>query len=190
MVNIFDKVSSLMAELVVKVFPANKREKSAFYYYLAGSVAQNKGQYRIALDNYLEAMELEEDPYDMSYIYYNMGILYNNIGAQWMALDLYHAALNLNSNLPQALNNIAVIYHSLALDILEDNQDDLADKLLYKNLFYLDNDLYNKEELAEQLFNKAAEYWQKALKLAPYKYPGAQNWLKTTGRLTNLNDYI
>ena len=33
-----------------------------------------------------------------------------------------------------------------------------------------------------QFFDKAAKYWNQALKLAPDNYPGAQNWLKITGR--------
>jgi hypothetical protein len=39
-------------------------------------------------------------------------------------------------------------------------------------------------ELSKELFDKAAEYWIQALKLAPDNYPGARNWLKVTGRLT------
>jgi hypothetical protein len=39
--------------------------------------------------------------------------------------------------------------------------------------------------LAEKLFDKAAEYWRQALKLAPDNYPGVRNWLKITGRLDN-----
>ena len=37
--------------------------------------------------------------------------------------------------------------------------------------------------LAEKLFDKAAEYWRQALKLAPDNYAGVRNWLKITGRL-------
>jgi len=33
------------------------------------------------------------------------------------------------------------------------------------------------------LFDKAAEYWRQAIKLAPNNYIEAQNWLKTTGRI-------
>ena len=74
--------------------------------------------------------------------------------------------LVLNPNLPQALNNIAVIYHSQALRAQSMNEDE-----------YL--------ELSKDLFDKAAEYWRQALKLAPDNYPGARNWLKVTGRLTD-----
>ena len=42
-------------------------------------------------------------------------------------------------------------------------------------------------ELSKELFDKAAEYWRQALKLAPDNYPGARNWLKITGRLTETN---
>ena len=42
-------------------------------------------------------------------------ILYGNIGKYTQALQFYHQALALNYDLPQALNNIAVIYHSQGL---------------------------------------------------------------------------
>jgi Flp pilus assembly protein TadD len=41
---------------------------------------------------------------------YNIGLIYGNTGIP-QALEFYHQALSLNPNLPQALNNIAVIYH-------------------------------------------------------------------------------
>ena len=121
-------------------------------------------RYAEALRNYYEALQLEEDPYDRSYTLYNIGLIYGNTGRYSKALEFYHQALTLNSNLPQALNNIAVIYHSQALRAQT-----------------LDDDEYTK--LAGELFDKAAEYWFQAVKLAPDNYPGAQNWLKITGRL-------
>ena len=33
------------------------------------------------------------------------------------------------------------------------------------------------------MFDKAAEYWINAIKLAPNNYIEAQNWLKITGKL-------
>jgi tetratricopeptide (TPR) repeat protein len=111
---------------------------------------------------------VEEDPYDRSYTLYNIGLIYGNTGKYTQALEFYHQALALNSNLPQALNNIAVIYHSQALraQTFEGNE-------------YID--------LSKELFDKAAEYWIQALKLAPDNYPGARNWLKVTGRLADNN---
>ena len=35
---------------------------------------------------------------------------------------------------------------------------------------------------SELLFEKAADYWREAIRLAPTNYIEAQNWLKTTGR--------
>ena len=116
--------------------------------------------------------QLEEDPYDRSYTLYNIGLIYGNNGNYSRALEYYHQALELNSNLPQALNNIAVIYHSQGLSALQMQSQE--------NNLELENDEYI--ELAKEFFDKAGEYWRQALKLAPDNYPGAQNWLKVTGR--------
>ena len=35
------------------------------------------------------------------------------------------------------------------------------------------------------MFDKAADYWKNAIRLAPNNYIEAQNWLKITGKLTN-----
>lgn len=162
--NFIDKTFTVIADILLKILPASKQEKQAFSYYRAGMAAQSRGQYAKALENYFEALQIEEDPYDRSYTLYNIGLIYGNNGKYTQALEFYHQALALNSNLPQALNNIAVIYHSQALRA-QSSDDDL----------YMD--------LSKQLFNKAEEYWKQALKLAPDNYPGARNWLKVTGRL-------
>ena len=38
-------------------------------------------------------------------------------------------------------------------------------------------------EIAKILFDKAADYWNEAIRLAPANYIEAQNWLKKTGRI-------
>ena len=129
--NFIDKTFTVIADILLKVLPASKQEKQAFSYYRAGMAAQSRGRYAEALQNYYEALQVEEDPYDRSYTLYN----------------------------------IAVIYHSQALRAQSLKEDE-----------YL--------ELSKELFDKAAEYWVQALKLAPDNYPGARNWLKVTGRLT------
>ena len=166
--NFIDKTFTVIADILLKVLPASKQEKQAFSYYRAGMAAQGRGRYAEALRNYYEALQVEEDPYDRSYTLYNIGLIYGNTGKYTQALEFYHQALALNSNLPQALNNIAVIYHSQALraQTFEGNE-------------YID--------LSKELFDKAAEYWIQALKLAPDNYPGARNWLKVTGRLADNN---
>jgi tetratricopeptide (TPR) repeat protein len=165
--NFIDKTFTVIADILLKVLPASKQEKEAFSYYRAGMSAQSKGRYAEALQNYYEALQVEEDPYDRSYTLYNIGLIYGNTGKYTQALEFYHQALSLNSNLPQALNNIAVIYHSQALRAQSLEEDEYI-------------------ELSKELFDKAAEYWIQALKLAPDNYPGARNWLKVTGRLSEI----
>lgn len=166
--NFIDKTFTVIADILLKLLPTSKKEKQAFSYYRVGMAAQSRGKYAEALQNYYEALQLEEDPYDRSYTLYNVGLIYGNTGEYQRALEFYHQAIALNSNLPQALNNIAVIYHSQALraQSLKDEE-------------YI--------ELSKDLFNKASEYWSQALKLAPDNYPGARNWLKVTGRLKENN---
>ena len=170
--NFIDKTFTVIADILLKVLPASKQEKQAFSYYRAGMSAQSQGKYAEALENYYEALQVEEDPYDRSYTLYNIGLIYGNIGNNSQALEYYHQGLELNSNLPQALNNIAVIYHSSALNTLTMVNDDIDDiqRAEYR-------------ALATEFFDKAGEYWRQALKLAPDNYPGARNWLKVSGRL-------
>tara|TARA_E500000178_G_C17035257_1_gene763030 strand:+ start:5239 stop:5742 length:504 start_codon:yes stop_codon:yes gene_type:complete len=159
--NFIDKTFTIVADILLKVFPASKIEKQAFAYYREGMSSQSEGEYAEALENYYEALQIEEDPFDRSYILYNIGLIYASNGKYKKALEYYHQALELNSNLPQALNNIAVIYH-------------------YQGIKASEND---KIEIAKILFDKAGQYWQQAIKLLPNNYIEAQNWLKTTGRI-------
>ena len=165
--NFIDKTFTVLADILLKVLPATKDEKKAFSYYRYGMSAQSSGDYAEALENYYEALKLEEDPYDRSYILYNIGLIYGNNGDYSKALEYYQEALDLNSRLPQALNNIAVIYHYQGVKATKK-----------QNL-----------EVAKGLFDKAAEYWCQAIKLAPNNYIEAQNWLKTTGRIASDNNF-
>lgn len=161
--NFIDKTFTIMADILLKVFPASKEEKEAFFYYRDGMSAQSDGEYAEALENYYEALQLEEDPYDRSFVLYNIGLIYSSNGEYLKSLEYYHHALELNPNLPQALNNIAVIYHYQGVKASQKQNIDVA----------------------KLLFNKAAEYWKQAINLAPNNYIEAQNWLRTTGRLSN-----
>jgi tetratricopeptide (TPR) repeat protein len=160
--NFIDKTFTLLADILLKVFPASKQEKQAFFYYRDGMAAQADGDYAAALENYYEALDIEEDSYDRSFILYNIGLVYANNGEYLRALKYYQQAIELNSNLPQVLNNMAVIYHYQGTQALEKQNP----------------------EIAKNLFDKAAEYWRQAIRLAPDNYIEAQNWLKTTGRLS------
>ncbi|MEN9218245.1 MAG: photosystem I assembly protein Ycf3 [Gloeomargarita sp. DG_2_bins_126] len=160
--NFIDKTFTVLADILLKVLPATPKQKAAFVYYRDGMNAQAEGEYAEALQNYEEALALEEDIYDRSFILYNIALIHTSNGEHDKALDYYRQALDLNPRMPQALNNVAVIYHYQA------EQAKAA------------NDL----ERAEQLFDQAAQYWQQAIRLAPNNYIEAQNWLKTTGRAT------
>jgi tetratricopeptide (TPR) repeat protein len=80
--------------------------------------AQSEGEYAEALLNYYEAMRLEIDPYDRSYILYNIGLIHTSNGEHAKALEYYFQALERNPSLPQALNNMAVICHYVRLFVL------------------------------------------------------------------------
>ncbi|MFY8175585.1 photosystem I assembly protein Ycf3, partial [Planktothrix agardhii] len=158
--NFIDKSFTVMADMILKMLPTNKKAKEAFAYYRDGMSAQADGEYAEALENYQEALTLEEDPYDRSFILYNMGLIRASNGEHEEALKYYQQAIELNPRMPQALNNIAVIYHYQGEKAKEAGDEDTA----------------------EQEFRQAAEYWVRAIRLAPNNYIEAQNWLKVTGR--------
>ncbi|MBF2025399.1 MAG: photosystem I assembly protein Ycf3 [Oscillatoriales cyanobacterium C42_A2020_001] len=158
--NFIDKSFTVMADIILKILPASKKEKEAFAYYRDGMSAQADGEYAEALENYNEALKLEEDANDRSYILYNIGLIKASNGELDTALENYFQAIELNPRLPQALNNIAVILHYKGEKAQEAGND----------------------EEAETFFDQAADFWKRAIRLAPNNYIEAQNWLKTTGR--------
>nr|YP_009185312.1 hypothetical chloroplast RF3 [Phacotus lenticularis]ALO63629.1 hypothetical chloroplast RF3 [Phacotus lenticularis] len=158
--NFIDKTFTVVADILLKVLPTSQREKQAFSYYRNGMSAQAEGEYAEALQNYYEAMRLEIDAYDRSYILYNIGLIHTSNGEHGRALEYYYQALERNPSLSSALNNIAVIYHYRGEQAIENGQS----------------------EISQILFEKAADYWKEAIRLAPTNYIEAQNWLKMTGR--------
>jgi tetratricopeptide (TPR) repeat protein len=165
--NFIDKSFTVMADIILKILPASQKEKEAFAYYRDGMSAQSDGEYAEALDNYEEALKLEEDDYDRSFILYNIGLIHASNGDRPKALQYYHDALELNPRMPQALNNVAVILHA-------EGEAAVAN---------------GDAEESEKLFDRAAEYWVRAIRVAPNNYIEAQNWLKTTGR-ANIDVYF
>ena len=114
--NFIDKTFTIIADILLKIFPASKQEKQAFAYYRDGLSAQSEGSYAEALENYYEALQIEEDSFDRSYILYNIGLIFSNTGKYSKALEYYSQALELNSNLPQAVNkNIEEVQRSSEL---------------------------------------------------------------------------
>jgi len=92
--NFVDQTFTVIADTILKFFPATQKEKEAFAYYRDGMSAQGDGEYAEALENYEEALRLEENPYDRSYILYNIGLIYASNGDHDRALDMYHQAID------------------------------------------------------------------------------------------------
>ncbi|KAK4278585.1 hypothetical protein QN277_016414 [Acacia crassicarpa] len=67
--------------------------------------AQSEGNYAEALQNYYEAMRLEIDPYDRSYILYNIGLIHTSNGEHTKALEYYFRALERNPFLTRLKRN-------------------------------------------------------------------------------------
>lgn len=154
--NFIDKTFTVVADIVLQALPTSGREKQAFSLYRSGLAAQAEGEYARALQLYYASLRCERDPYDRSYVLYNIGLIHSSNGKHGRALEYYAQALKRNPALPQALNNIAVIYHYRGEQATEKYQTSVA-KLLY---------------------DKAADYWQEAIRLAPGNYLEAQAWLK------------
>ncbi|NJK38920.1 MAG: photosystem I assembly protein Ycf3 [Oscillatoriales cyanobacterium RM1_1_9] len=165
--NFVDKTFTVIADIILKILPTDQNSKEAFAYYRDGMSAQADGEYAEALENYEEALKLEQDPYDRSYVLYNVGLIHTSNGEHDRALDYYGQALALNSRMPQVLNNMAVIHHYRG-----EKAKAVGD-----------------EDTAEEEFKQAAEYWVRAVRLAPNNYIEAQNWLKTSGR-SNVDIYF
>lgn len=218
--NFVDKTFTVIADLILQLLPTNADAKQAFAYYRDGMAAQGDGEYAEALDNYREALKLEQDPYDRSFVFYNIGLIHASNGEHEEALEHYHQALELNPRLPQALNNVAVIYHyqgEKAQEALERREllekqitREIAQQEALQSQLKSESDLQGRTQLETDLaavqerlearqsefapladldvgapennFDKAAEYWKQAIRLAPNNYIEAQNWLKTTGR--------
>nr|YP_009367798.1 hypothetical chloroplast RF3 [Neodangemannia microcystis]YP_009367831.1 hypothetical chloroplast RF3 [Neodangemannia microcystis]ARK14800.1 hypothetical chloroplast RF3 [Neodangemannia microcystis]ARK14817.1 hypothetical chloroplast RF3 [Neodangemannia microcystis] len=157
--NFIDKTFTVVADILVQVLPTSNREKQAFTYYRDGMAAQSEGEYAEALQNYYQALRLEVDAYDRSFVLYNIGLIYTCNGEHGRALEYYYQALERNPSLPQALNNIAVIYHYRGEQAIELGQS----------------------EISKLLFDKAADYWKEAIRLAPTNYLEAQAWLNQLG---------
>ncbi|WOG80977.1 hypothetical protein DCAR_0100122 [Daucus carota subsp. sativus] len=125
--NFIDKTFSIIANILLRIIPTTSGEKEAFTYYRDGSeLTRMVGTTNIhlvcildtSLQNYYEAMRLEIDPYDRSYILYNIGLIHTSNGEHTKALEYYFRALERNPFLPQAFNNMAVICHYVRLSPL------------------------------------------------------------------------
>jgi len=72
--NFIDKTFTVLADIILKILPTTKEEKEAFCYYRDGMSAQSEGEYAEALENYYEALKIEEDPFDKAGEYWLQAI--------------------------------------------------------------------------------------------------------------------
>lgn len=100
--NFIDKSFTVMADLIVKLLPIDPKAKEAYVYYRDGLSAQNDGDYAEALENYEEALKLEENSIDRGEILKNMAIIFMSNGEEEKALDFYRQSLDANGNSPPA----------------------------------------------------------------------------------------
>ena len=165
--NFIDKSFTVMADLIVKLLPINARSKEAYVYYRDGLSAQNDGDYAEALENYDEALKLEDNPTDRGETLKNMAIIYMSNGEEERAIQTYRRALDENSNQPSCLKNMGLIFEKWGRIAEEDGRQDDADRW----------------------FDQAAEAWTQAVRLNPGGYLDIENWLKSTGR-SNVDVYF
>ena len=134
--NFIDKTFTIIADVILRVFPASQQEKKAFSYYLNGLSAQDEGEYAEALNNYYQALQIEEDLYDRSIILYNIGLIYSKNGDYLKALKYYYFSIFINPKFTSALNNIAVIYHYQGIKAAEKNVL-ISQNLCYKKQLFI-----------------------------------------------------
>ena len=156
--NFIDQTFSIIASGILQIIPASNLDRKAFTSYRDGLNAQSAGQYATALSHYIRSLRLETDVYDRSYILYNIGLIHAANGKHARALEYYYQALERNPLMPQALNNIAVIYHYQGEQALEQGDT----------------------QLSKNFFSKAREYWKQAIRLSPLSYNEAYNWVSLT----------
>nr|YP_009497349.1 hypothetical protein ycf3 [Biddulphia biddulphiana]AWT40062.1 hypothetical protein ycf3 [Biddulphia biddulphiana] len=200
MTNFIDKAFSVLADVILKILPASLKEKKSFSYYRKGMVLQSKNRFKDALISYYAALEIEEDPYDRSFILYNIGLIFETFENDEIALQFFLQGLVCNPNLSQSLNSIGALYHRQAR-LCEREADEWLFNNQETNQKYLDRDEYDFFiELSKELYEQAALYFRAALRQAPDSYPEARNWLISTGRdpnepilelplMLNLNDF-
>lgn len=66
--NFIYKTFTIIADVLLGIFPAGLQEKKAFSFYLNRLWAQDEGEYAEALKFYYKALETKEDLYDRSII--------------------------------------------------------------------------------------------------------------------------
>ncbi|CAK9062484.1 unnamed protein product [Durusdinium trenchii] len=157
---ILDGTFKEVASTLIGASPLPGVEKEAHEAYQEGLNAQTSGDLATAVRSYAQALRLESDPYDRSYILYNLGLCFAENGEYTKAAKYYMMAIDQNYELCSAWNNLGVIFHVQGMKAEQDY----------------------RSERAEALFAKAAQYWNRAASCSPGTYMDAEQWLLRTGR--------
>ncbi|KAG4206622.1 hypothetical protein ERO13_A03G019600v2 [Gossypium hirsutum] len=83
--------------------------------------AQSEGNYAEALQNYYEAMRLEIDPYDRSYILYNIGLIHTKLTAEPYEVGNSQAIRQRDSEIAEAWFDQAAKYWKQAIALTPGN---------------------------------------------------------------------
>jgi hypothetical protein len=75
---------------LIKVLPTSNREKLLLI--IAMVCRSSWGWVCWSASNYYQALRLEIDPYDRSYILYNIGLIHTSNGKHGRALEYYYQA--------------------------------------------------------------------------------------------------
>lgn len=156
---IFEQFAKTLNNAIMDNSYLAPQERDAYNAYRKGSVRMDEGDYSSALAYFAEALRHEEDPIDRSFVLYHLGFCFDNSGEYVKAVKYYNLALEHNTELPQAYNNAAIIYHSQGARAERRGE---VDKSLV-------------------LFDRAAQYWAQAIRLRPGDYTKAESWMKETG---------
>ena len=160
--NFIDKRFTIIAKIVLQIFPVKDRAKIAFISYQDGFEVQSDGNHAKALKSYFTALCFETDAFDRSYILYNIRLIHIRNSRKSRSLEYYFAFLDRNPILIQSLNNVAVVYHFRGEQALKEYRINIA----------------------KLLFSRTILYWNAAIRLIPTNYIEVHNWIhKITSKL-------
>ena len=153
-----DQTFTVIADYLVENLPTTSKSRRAFQTYQKRFQKQVDRAYAEAFQLYFESLSLETDPIARSFTFYNIGLMYHQLNQTHRALMHLNQSVRLNPSHASAMNMLAIVYHRFGEAFLHDGVIDRSD------LF----------------FGRARQYWSEAIRLAPYQYLEAQNWLLST----------